>query len=119
MTKQEEILLVLGREYLRRYEDIARTIDALTKEFPDWTSAQIVNQAIKQSVSSKMRDSLMIKDASGEPTGVVTAIPGVMGRLTIDINGTPGIMSRNHPTRAVTTGEGGTGIQRMVANPDR
>jgi len=119
MTKQDEILFVLGREYMREHEDIAKMINVLAKEFPDWTSAQIVTQAIGRSVRSKIRDSLMVKDASGEPTGVVTGVPGVMGRLTTDINGTPGIMSRNYPTRAVTTGEGGAGVQKMVATNNR
>ena len=119
MTKQDEILLVLGRDYLRQHEDVAQTIDALTKEFPGWTAAQIVQQANRSSVNVKVRDSLMVRDSSGNSTGVVTAVAGVMGRMTADVNGTPGTMSRTRVTEAISTGENGTGIQRLRAVPNQ
>jgi len=54
-----------------------------------------VNYANAQVVGEQMKGSLQVQP------GVVVANQHVMGRLTQSINGTPGVMSRNHPTNAV------------------
>ena len=89
---------------MREHEELFASITALEKSHPDWTAEQIVNYANQQSVHGQMKNAMQVAP------GVVVMSPGMSGRLTTDINGTPGTMSRHRASNAAITVEDRQGM---------
>ena len=93
--RTQGIYIILGQRYLREHEGLFACITALEKSHPDWTADQIVNYANQQIVHGQMKNSMLAAP------GVVVMTPGLSGRLTTGMDGTPGTMSRHSASNAV------------------
>ena len=112
----ERIYMIAGQRFLRENEAIAQRVAQLINLHPEWTATQVFGVATRHTVQEQVRDSMMLKDIDGSPLGVTVAQPGIMGRLTPNAEGDPGVMSRRNATNAVAI-QGGdrASFQRLAA----
>ena len=115
--KLQTIWLLLGQRYMREHQDYANFINNLIKERKEWSGQVIYNYANQQFVTTQVRDSMAIKDDKDRIIGVV-ANQAVMGRLTNDMQGNPGTMSRRNPLNAIAMA-GGDFPQAQLIPPVR
>ena len=93
--------MILGQRFLQQTqnEEFRIVLERVMKEKPNASASSIVVEANRYLVEGKIRDSMQVQP------GITVMHQGMAGKLTTSMDGTPGIMSRNHLTNAVASSE--------------